>query len=172
MKEHIAKITLLVVVSLSILFMYPTHAHAEDYGYYTYEVINGNEIVLTSYSGSEENVIIPNEIDEMTVTTLGTSLFFGKSGIKNITIPDSITTIGECAFEGCSGLKSIIIPNHVVTIGVDAFVGCSGLKAITIPGNVNSIGLAAFSECTELTNVTIEDGVTTIGYPHLESLRV
>ena len=97
------------------------------------------------------------------VTSIGSSAFYGCSGLTEIVLPDGVTSIGSSAFYGCSGLKSITIPDGVKSIGEGAFSGCSGLTSITIPDSVTSIGSNAFYECSGLPSVTIGNGVTSIG---------
>ena len=94
------------------------------------------------------NLIIPNS-----VTSIGSYVFSGCSGLTSVEIPGSVTSIGSGAFSGCSGLTSITIPNNVISIGRDAFMGCSGLTSITIPNSVTSIGSDAFYGCSGLTSV-------------------
>ena len=124
-----------------------------------------------------KNTIIPNS-----VTSIGSSAFYGCTGLTNVTIPNSVTSIGSSAFYDCSGLTSITIPNSVTSIDY-AFYGCTGLekveinttiiyswfggitsiKEIIIGDSVTSIGSSAFYGCTGLTNVTIPNSVTSIG---------
>ena len=82
------------------------------------------------------------------------SAFSGCSGLKSVTIPNSVTNIGYLAFSGCTGLTSVTIPNSVTSIGNSAFYDCSGLKTVTIGSGVTSIGSGAFERCTGLTSVT------------------
>lgn len=109
------------------------------------------------------NVIIPNEIDGVAVTSIGGSAFKNCSSLTNITISSSVTSIGDWAFNGCSSLTSITIPSSVTSIGDTAFNGCSSLASITIPSSVKSIGYTVFNGCSGLTNVTIPNGVASIG---------
>ena len=98
------------------------------------------------------------------VTSIGSYVFYGCTGLTSIIIPDSVTSIGQEAFRGCTGLSSIIIPNSVTSIGDSAFRDCTGLTSITIPDSVISIGNYVFYGCTGLTSVTISNSVTSIGW--------
>ncbi len=74
-------------------------------------------------------------------------------GCQNTVIPNSVTSIGSNVFYGCSGLTSVTIPNSVTSIGSNVFYGCSGLTSVTIPNSVTSIGEKAFWNCSGLTEV-------------------
>ena len=104
------------------------------------------------------SITIPNS-----VTSIGTEAFYGCSGLTSINIPNSVRSIGDYAFRGCSGLTSITIPNSVTSIGRYAFYGCSGLTSVTIPNSVTSIGVQTFYGCSGLTSATIPNSVTSIG---------
>ena len=80
-------------------------------------------------------------------------LCYYMTGLKEITIPNSVTSIGNSAFSGCSGLTSITIPSSVTSIGESAFYSCSGLTSVIIPNSVTSIGGYAFEYCSGLTTV-------------------
>lgn len=96
------------------------------------------------------------------VTTIGGEAFTYQSGLKSITIPNSVTTIGNGAFES-TGLTSLTIPGTVKTIENNAFSGCTGLTTLNMGDGVKTIGGWAFSGCTGLTNVLIPSTVTSIG---------
>ena len=104
------------------------------------------------------SVTIPNS-----VTSIGSSAFFGCSGLTSVTIPNSVTSIRSAAFRYCSGLTSVTIPNSVTSIGSYAFESCSGLSSVTISNSVTRIGSYAFSGCSGLTSVTIGSGVENLG---------
>ena len=67
--------------------------------------------------------------------------------------PYPVTSIGNSAFSGCSGLKSVTIGNSVTKIGDRAFDWCSGLTSVTIPNSVTEIGEGAFDGCSSLTRI-------------------
>ncbi len=100
---------------------------------FQYSVNEDDTVTITGYNGSDSDITIPGEIDEMPVS------------------------IGGSAFYDCSGLTSILISDGVTTIGDDAFSGCSNLTTATIPGSITSIGNGAFNGCSSLTSIAVSD---------------
>ena len=107
-----------------------------------------------SYKGTDvpENVVLKDG----TLTIADDALAF-ESGIKSVTMPDTVTRIGKRAFSFCKSIKEIDLPADLVTIDDWAFQGCSGLTEITIPRNVKYIGFGAFWKCSSLRNIYVDD---------------
>ena len=76
-----------------------------------------------------------------------------------MTIPNSVNSIGSSAFYGCSGLTSVSIGNSVTSIGSQAFRRCSGLTWVTIPNSVTEIVYDAFYDCTGLKKTAYPSGL-------------
>ena len=113
-----------------------------------------NPLYYAHHLYSDENTEITKLVIPDDVTSIGSSAFYGCSGLTSVTIPNSVTSIGSSAFYDCSGLTSVTIPNSVTSIGSYAFSDCSGLTSVTIPNSVTSIGSYAFDGCSELTSIT------------------
>ena len=95
---------------------------------YTYEIKSDDTIRIIQYDGFDENITIPSNIGERTVTTIGTSAFANSvTKPKSITLPNTITTIEDTAFWNCEDL-SINIPSSVTTIGGAPFLLCKNIK--------------------------------------------
>ena len=115
---------------------------------------SANPLYYAHHLYSDENTEITKLVIPDDVTSIGSSAFYGCSGLTSVTIPNSVTSIGSSAFYDCSGLTSVTIPNSVTSIGSYAFSDCSGLTSVTIPNSVTSIGSYAFDGCSELTSIT------------------
>lgn len=96
------------------------------------------------------------------VIRIGNNAFSNCSGLKTVSIPNSVTEIGEEAFY-CSGLTSVTLPEGLKDIEDMVFQGCSGLTTIVIPNSVKSIGFQAFCDCGRLTSVIIGSGMKRVG---------
>ena len=125
----------------------------------TYKGLPVTSIYSNVFRGTAiTTVVIPNSI-----TSIGSSAFYGCSNLTSVVIGDSVTSIGDYAFTHCTSLTSVVIGDSVTSIGDYAFYNCTSLTSITIPDSVTSIGDWAFYKCTSLTSITIPDGVTSIG---------
>ncbi|MCL2813959.1 MAG: leucine-rich repeat protein [Oscillospiraceae bacterium] len=141
---------------------------------------------ITGYAGEITTLVIPEEIEGIAVTSIGSSAFADSYyTLTSVSMPDSILSVGSRAFENCYGLsdvrlsenltsisermfqycyslRSLYIPDSVTSIETYAFY-YSGLASVTIPGSVALIGPDAFNNCKSLVDVTILDGVAEIG---------
>lgn len=65
------------------------------------------------------------------------------------------TTITENSFAGCSGLRSITLPNTVKLLESGAFKDCIALESIDLGGYLTSIGDNAFSGNSVLSSINL-----------------
>lgn len=85
---------------------------------------------------TNKNVIIPNKVNEIEVTSIGNNAFKDNIEIISVDIPDTVTNIGEYSFSGCSGLRTLTIGKMVNKIDKFAFSGNLGLKTVCYNGTV------------------------------------
>lgn len=90
-----------------------------------YGCSNLEEIIVDSQNSkyySKDNCVIEKESKKLVV------------GCKTSVIPEDVTSIGSSAFWGCTGLTNINIPSNLQKIGYGAFEDCSNLMNITFQG--------------------------------------
>lgn len=74
---------------------------------YTYELNSDNTITIIKCTSSDENIIIPSEIDGYTVVGIGDKAFNNITSMKTVSLPSTLKMIGDSAFEGCTSLTTI-----------------------------------------------------------------
>lgn len=188
------KQTLTLFASLLLVVAVPHSAKAYDFSAVAptgqtlyYNLVTGGVQVTYEYDYSYTTyptgaLTIPSSVTyngtTYTVISIGSSAFYGCSGLTSVTIGNSVTNIGSHAFYGCSGLTSV---NYTGTIaqwcGIDFSSSSSNptcfshtlsingslLTNLVIPEGVTEIKPYAFYGCSGLTSVTIGSGVTSIG---------
>ena len=76
-----------------------------EYRYIDSELFLEKGICINKYLGSETSVIVPTQIDDLPVISIGDKAFCFCNSLTSITIPDSVTSIGDEAFSGCERLS-------------------------------------------------------------------
>ena len=78
-------------------------------------------------------------------------------------------SIGNYAFNGCSGLRSITIPDSVTSIGYSAFANCSGLTEINFNAtnmeDLDSYNLVFYNAGDNGTGITVNIGANVTKIP-------
>ena len=139
---------------------YVTTLENESYSYELYKTY----VKVIKYLGEETEVTIPESIEELPVTVIGSLCFHDtEAKVTTVNIPASVKTIDESAFYLAEYLTTITIPDTVNKIGSRAFAWCNSLETVVIGNGITEIPEYCFNHCSSLTNVTIPDGVTKIG---------
>lgn len=131
--------------------------------YFTWEAINGLEASITGYTGTNEVVRIPSEVEGLRITTIANSAFSNNLKIKYVIIPDSIFFIEPYSFFNCNNLAEVHFSKSLVSIGNGAFENCTSLLFLGLPEGVETIGWGAFKDCCNLEEVQLPDSITTLG---------
>jgi len=81
---------------------------------------------------AEGKLVIPEQVNGLPVTGIGSFAFFDCTFLTEIEIPYSVSVIGQHAFDACQGLTHITIPSSVTSIGKRPFSGCWSLEHIWV----------------------------------------
>lgn len=133
----------------------PTPVPNSATGDYLYTIDN-QEVEITGYTGSVSEIIMPDKIDGLPVTSIGNHAFDDNIFFTSIIMPNSIKKIGDYAFAENRYLAKIILPIDLESIGEYAFEWCDSLTSIKIPSSVKTIGANAFYACNSLEIIDVD----------------
>ncbi len=169
---------LILILLASLLLCAAAEEERPEYtsGNYKYVLLEDGTAEITDYYGKETSLIVPEQLDGCTVSSIGDLAFSFCHSIAQISIPDNVVNMGANPFAYCHNLKRIKIsqrsPYFAVTDGVlfdkiDKKIICYPCALDTdnyvIPTGILSIGDSAFADCSVLTEITIPNTVTSIG---------
>ncbi len=99
------------------------------------------------------------------VENIGMYAFYS-TGLRRVSLPETLASMGESAFAKCAALGELSFTGErLESISAHAFKG-TVLKSITLPYGIRSIGPGAFAECRALTAVTLPDSVRELLYTY------
>jgi hypothetical protein len=131
---------------------------------FTYEIINGSEVTITGYTGSEIYVSLPQIIGGLPVTKIGSNAFSSKPNLVSVVLPTSTTEIAAGSFANSPDLTAVYLPPTVHTIGDGAFSGSGSLRTVQLPSNLvlqaERFGLSgglAFQELVQRVGASLAD---------------
>lgn len=119
----------------------------------SYEKDMYGEYTITGLKTEQEEIIIPDYIDGIAVSSISSQAFANNTKIKKVTIEGKLGEIQSRAFYGCSNLEEINL-DKVGTIGTRAFEA-TGLKKLYIGSSI--VEQYAFKDCKELRFVSFSD---------------
>lgn len=150
---------------------------------FTYEVINNNEVAITSFKSTSEVIhnplIIPDEvlIDGQTykVSEIRASVFLNQD-IEGIKLGANIKTIDDEAFNGLRSLKEFLVDeNNLSFTSLDGILYSKDKttlikmpiaykeRDIVIKEGTQNIQNYAFNDCLNTESVTLPEGLISIG---------
>lgn len=134
---------------------YDDNARLSSDSVWQYVVNNDGTATITGYNGSDLILTIPETIDNLTVSEIGTGAFY-RSSISSVRIPSCVKTIGWWAFYGCNYLSEVKLSSGVQRILFGAFINCLELAEVEIPPTVFQIDTDAFAVSVS-TETDVED---------------
>ena len=120
----------------------------------SYNSYDGSQLIkLVRYTGSSENVDIPDRVPDdypdanlcgRDFSIIRESTFYGNTNIKSVTIHDNINHIAGTAFCGCSNLEEVTIGTSLDYLGGSCFANCPKLSKVTIYSQPSNFSLGSF----------------------------
>lgn len=176
---HRSKRLTFLVIALCLCFMVVIACYAFTRtcycGDFAYKRRLDGTIIITKYTGRDETLEIPNEIDGRSVTALGDYAFEGCKNLQSVSIGATVDIMGVNPFLACSNLESIELSPEQTHFAImdGALVNTDTMKLISypcglkqetyvIPQRIRSIGQESFWYCAYLSEVTVPDGVMDI----------
>lgn len=126
-------------------------------------IVNG--YFIEGYVGDETDIVLPTEVNGVTMTSVRGNAFKDNTTITSIVIPEGYTYLAGSAIRGCTALKSVSLPNTLESLGTMQFRDCTALESVNVPYGINNINSYAFYGCTNPNLVIDIQGVsvTTVG---------
>lgn len=144
-----------------------------DYGYI---LLEDGTAEIVSYAGEEDDLVLPDKLDNITVSSLDQIRLTDGLIPHKITIPDTVQTVKGNPFINCRQLYRITIStDHPTLYVVDdvlfsrkerkliCYPVSKSDKTYSIPDGITSIEARAFNQNGWLRELTIPDTVTNIG---------
>jgi len=148
-----------------------TVVEAATFGDFTYTDNGDGTATITDYAGGNQpelDLVIPSEIDGLTVIDIGKNAFspsssFDTNYYNSITIPEGITSIGSSAFKGVAVTSgTTTLPESLVSIGDYGFFK-SDMNIQSLPTNLQTIGREGFKQANLTGELIIPSNLVSIG---------
>ena len=122
---------------------------------YTFE-FDEQDYAVTACSGTDAQVVMPDEIDGCPVEIINSSVFYGNAQIASLTLPQTLLTLSASNIYSMEALEQIVLPDTLTAIGEYNFYFCPQLTSVTIPSRVSYIGGFSFYSCENLRELRFE----------------
>jgi hypothetical protein len=184
-KNIIPAVLLLVLCSIA----FSACGKQKDIPVFTYNTNDDNTITITGLTArgkAEYKIVVPSQLNGVSVTEIGDEAFRDEELIREITIEEGIVSIGANAFLNCASLEQLSLPSSVQEIGTNVVVNTKweknqlenaseivvngilievkqGLTSYTVPDNVSEISSGVFYNYTDLEEVQFNSSLEKIG---------
>lgn len=121
----VALLVSLVIFTLTATSALASNSNTYRYGCYEYGLNSDETAFLCKYHGTDDNIVVPNEIEGHQVKELGCAYYddvFGGRNFKSITVSEGITSISVNAFKNAS-VEMLDLPSSLTTITCGTYDG-------------------------------------------------
>lgn len=111
---------------------------------WTCVVVDESMVRLVGCETSASSITLPDEIDGLPVTSIGSDACSRIESLEEIICSDSVVFIGSCAFRLNDNLKRVVLPAGVAEFSSTWLQKCPQLEEVVLPGMLDCIPLAVF----------------------------
>ena len=130
------------LTAAGILALCACPVSADTSGNWEYEFTDEG-LVITAYTGAEEDVAIPDEIGGYRVSVIGKGAFENNTDMRSVVIPEGVSSIKANAFHGCAGLGFVEFnARNCACPDVWIYDGEKGVGVFSGAGSASPDGLA------------------------------
>ena len=139
---------------------------AEEAGEFIFaKNIDGSSYILTSYTGSDRRIDIPETYNGFPITVIGAEAFKNNTSIQVVYIGKNVKIIEKGAFYGCASLKNMIIHGILSVIEEGTLHDCNSLINIFYYGsrtNWHECNIGTDNSILQTTNIEYNIEISTI----------
>ena len=151
--------------SQPIFYDYVSINNTDDFNYVVQSYMGESYVTITSLTNSglaKKNIVIPDQIENISDIRLASNLFKGFSDLVSVDVGAGVKKIPTGCFSNCSSLETVVLHEGVTSIEQNALYRCTNLTSINMPSSLTTIGRTAFDYCTSLREIVIPLNVSTI----------
>ena len=113
-----------------------------------------NRVYISDIFSYNEDLVIPEYIDDFPITGLLTSAIHNNNNLRSITLPKNLKFIGSNAIYDCGKLHTLKILENVEFIGPQAVTYCKSLSYLYMDcKHIENLPEAMIDDCGSLKNV-------------------
>lgn len=155
----------------SITFTIDNMDRSEQFGY----IIGDDGITLYDCYSSDEDIVLPSQINGIPVVGLGADLFAFRSERRTISIPETVTNIHPTALTSCYDLEGIYVhAKNKQYIDIDGVLFKKSMDVLLqypckkagdtyqVPEGVKTIGTGAFMHTTNVKEIVLPNSVVSL----------
>lgn len=116
---------------------------------------NNNGVCITGWHGDDRIISIPERLNGLPVTKIGSCAFYACKDLARISLPESVCCIDSYAFAECRKLSAVSLPEGVECIGDYAFYNCHELAGIALSWHLKNMGYGAFKNCSHMKTIKL-----------------
>ena len=96
-------------------------------------------------------------------TEIPSYLYYDKTALKAVTLPETVEKIAIGAFSQCNSLVSVNFPASLKEIGRSAFQGCTELSGIVLNAGLEVVDYEAFKDCRGPERLVLPSSLKKVG---------